>query len=303
MTDTVIVDASDDRGVSKVELYIDGALVGTDNTAPWRFIWNTEQWDDGDYSLQAKAYDAANHTGTSSTITVKIRNAFPFTFINNIYTPISITVQGVTLTAQPGDSATFNFSTNPRSVVYTATTSGKTSSGTAVGLTLTWGGSSNSIDVSQYTSYHLGLITSSSYFFLYIRNSGYTTLGPLYVNYGLNAQTKDNISIPQSSTSTYQIGYYRAYTNTQVRAYWSYPNTSSYSYWDQGTHFTFPFTTNQYVILTNTYPLSKVGGITGHNVGQTRDIPPQSVLELAGVASTTMPVHVAVKNVAVAEAR
>ncbi|HEY6951849.1 MAG TPA: Ig-like domain-containing protein, partial [Bacteroidota bacterium] len=253
LTDTVFVDAADDKGVTKVELYINGSLSSTDQSAPWRFIWETELWDDGNYTLMAKAYDAGGHVSTSAPVTMTIHNAFTFTFVNTVFTPISITVQGVTLTAQPGDSAIYEFTTNPRSVVYTASTSGKTTGGSTIGRTLNWGGSSYPIDVSLYSSYRLQLIVSSNYFFLYVKNTGYTTLGPLYVNYGLTDQTRDDISIPQSATNTYQIGYYRAYTNTQVRAYWAYPNTTTYSYWNQGTQFTLPFTANQAATLTNPY--------------------------------------------------
>ena len=82
-----------------------------------------------------------------------------------------------------------------------------------------------------------------------MQNTGAHTLSPIYVNYGLTDQTMDNISIPNNSV-LYNIGYYRAYSNTQVRGYWT--GTSTYAYWDQGTHFTFPGTNNQMVTFLNT---------------------------------------------------
>jgi hypothetical protein len=260
MTDTVFVDATDDRGVSKVELYINGALVGTDNSAPWRFIWETEQWDDGSYALQAKAYDAGGHVTTSSTVNISIVNAFPVTFINTVYTPINITILGATLTATSSDSAIFYLSTNPRSLVFTASTSGKTSSGTQVGLLISWGGTSNPVNVSAYTSVRVSLQASSTYFFMYMTNTGKTTLGPIYVNYGLSGQTRDNVSVPGDGVM-YSIGYYKAFTNTVVRAYWSYP-TTSYTSWTPS----FPFTVNQALDFMNAYPLSKVSGIDAGNL-------------------------------------
>ena len=258
MTDTVFVNASDDVGITKAELYINGSLSATDNAAPWRFIWDTEQWSDGTYSIQVKVYDGAGHTGTSPAVSVSIKNAFPATFINTVFTPITITVSSVVRTIQPGDSTTYTLTTNPRSLVFNASTSGKTSSNTQIGLLISWGGSLSSIDVSSMQSYRARLIISSSYFFLYMTNTGKTTLGPIYVNYGLTDQTTDNILIPGDGL-TYQTGYYKSFTNTQVRAFWSSPNASTYTFWNQGTHFTLPFTTNQSVVLSNTLPTSQMG--------------------------------------------
>lgn len=295
-TDTVFINASDDHGVSKVELYINGTLVGTDNAEPWRFIFDTEQLTDGSYTLQAKAYDTDNLTATSATVPITIENAFPVTFINTIFTPISITVQSVPATIQPGDSVTYTFTTNPGSLVYSAETSGKTSGGAQIGLKLIWGGASYPIDVSSYSYYRLRLIIGSSYFFLYMKNSGTKTLGPLDVNYGLTDQSRDNITI-STSTSTYQIGYYKAYTNTQVRAYW-YPSLTSYTYWNQGTHFSFPFTTNQYVTLLN---LSKTGG--GGSIGQGVAILSHGAFQPAQIVASVRAVQIPDDGSAVAAAR
>ncbi len=250
LVDTIYVDASDDKAVTKVELYINGSLVGTDQASPWRFIWDTEQWDDGDYEVHAKAYDAASHSATSTSVTMTIRNAFPVTFFNSTHTTMSVTAYNVTRSIAPNDSTIYTLSTNPRSLVFSATTSGKTSGGTVVGLVLAWGGSGNPIDVSTMTSASLNLQVSSTYFFMYISNSG-AALGPLYVNYGLTDQTVDNIYLPSDGVK-YSIGYYRAHSGAIVRAY-KYPSTTLYVYWTLA----FPFTVNQALWLNNT--LAKSG--------------------------------------------
>jgi subtilisin family serine protease len=54
---TVKVDASDDSGVSKVELYKNGVLFAVDSEAPYEFYWDTTADPDGVYVLAAKAYD------------------------------------------------------------------------------------------------------------------------------------------------------------------------------------------------------------------------------------------------------
>jgi hypothetical protein len=261
-TVTVLVSAVSAITITKVELYVNGTLSATDNSSPWSFSWNTQQAADGAYTLQAKAYDVAGHVGTSASISVTVSNtaAFSAKFVNTVYTPMSITVQGVTRTVQPDDSTTFAFTSNPQSLVYDASTSGATSGGTQIGKKLTWGGSSNPINVSGYTSVRLSLQASSTNFFMFMTNTGKTTLGPIYVNYGLSDQTRDNISIPGDGV-TYSIGYYNAHTNTVVRAYWSYP-TTSYSLWTPS----FPFTVNQAVNFTNTYPLTKVDGVNAGNL-------------------------------------
>jgi thermitase len=68
---TVTVSASDNRGVTKVELYVDGVLKETDTSAPWSFRVNTRQWAPGNHTLVAKAFDAAGNSSLSSAVTVR----------------------------------------------------------------------------------------------------------------------------------------------------------------------------------------------------------------------------------------
>jgi len=255
-TDTIFVNASDDFAVSKVELYLNGSLSNTDNAAPWGFIWDTETVSDGSYTLLVKAYDSRGQSGTSSSVSVTVKNAFPLTFHNTIYTPITVNVP--TFSAQiiqSSDSVTFMFAKNPGTFTFTASTSGKTTGGTQIGLLISWS-TSSPVDVSTVDSYHANLQFSSTYFFMYMKNTGKTTLGPVVVNYGLTDQRTENISVPGDGL-TYPIGYYKAYSNTVIRAYWAYPYATSYSYWQHGSQFTFPNTTNQALTCSNSLPLTK----------------------------------------------
>jgi hypothetical protein len=70
----VSVGASDNVGVTKVELYAGTALVGTDTTAPYSFSWDTTKVANAVYGLLAKAYDAAGNEGTSTTVNVAVSN-------------------------------------------------------------------------------------------------------------------------------------------------------------------------------------------------------------------------------------
>jgi len=71
---TVEVAASDDTGVTQVVLHANGQSVGSDSTAPYQFSWDSAQVADGDATLTAYAYDAANNTGISSGVTVNVDN-------------------------------------------------------------------------------------------------------------------------------------------------------------------------------------------------------------------------------------
>ena len=66
----VEVATSDDVGVRKGELYVDGALVATSTTAPFNLKWNSRKAKAGQHSLYSKAYDAAGNVGASQPITV-----------------------------------------------------------------------------------------------------------------------------------------------------------------------------------------------------------------------------------------
>jgi subtilisin len=72
--DTVIiaVDAQDNFGIQRVDLYIDGELKITDTSAPYRFTWYTAGYGDGrSHSIYVKAFDFAGNTNTQLiTVTV-----------------------------------------------------------------------------------------------------------------------------------------------------------------------------------------------------------------------------------------
>jgi subtilisin family serine protease len=69
--------ASDDVGVTRVEFFVDGVLKATDTAVPWSFAWDTTTAGNGSHDLSAKAYDAANNVGTSTTVTVTVTSPPP----------------------------------------------------------------------------------------------------------------------------------------------------------------------------------------------------------------------------------
>jgi chitinase len=73
-TITVSATASDNVGVSRVELLVDGTVRVTDTTSPYSFSWNTTTVANGTRSLQTRAFDAAGNSGTSAARSVTVSN-------------------------------------------------------------------------------------------------------------------------------------------------------------------------------------------------------------------------------------
>lgn len=73
-TTNVAVSASDNAGVARVELLLNGSLAATDSAAPYQFAWNTSGLANGAHTLQARAVDTSNNVGLSSTISLTVSN-------------------------------------------------------------------------------------------------------------------------------------------------------------------------------------------------------------------------------------
>lgn len=74
---TVVIKAtaSDNVGVTGVELLVDGAATGTaDTAAPYEFNFDTTKVADGAHTLTVRAYDAAGNKVTSAPVTVTVQN-------------------------------------------------------------------------------------------------------------------------------------------------------------------------------------------------------------------------------------
>ena len=75
--DSVVVEVtvSDNVGVDRVELYVDGKLVGICSNPPWRFVWQVG--DLSAHTIQARAYDREGNVGTSPIVSVISRVSPP----------------------------------------------------------------------------------------------------------------------------------------------------------------------------------------------------------------------------------
>jgi hypothetical protein len=75
-TVTLVANATDDKGVKQVQLFVDG--VGRSNVeavAPYEFLWDTREVPDGDHIFELTATDSIGQLGLSVKITAKIKNA------------------------------------------------------------------------------------------------------------------------------------------------------------------------------------------------------------------------------------
>jgi hypothetical protein len=75
----VTVDATDNTGVIRIELLVDGVVSGTNASPPASFSWDTTRSANGAHNLQARAYDAAGNIGASTLLAVTVQNPVPDT--------------------------------------------------------------------------------------------------------------------------------------------------------------------------------------------------------------------------------
>ena len=75
-TVTIQASANDNVGVASVSFYVDGALLGTDTSAPFSWQWNSSAASNGGHMIAAAARDAAGNVANSSA-PVTVDNAAP----------------------------------------------------------------------------------------------------------------------------------------------------------------------------------------------------------------------------------
>jgi len=73
----VAASATDNVGVTRVDLRVNGQTVASDTLAPFQFSWDSTKVPNGTATLTAVAYDAAGNTGTSAGVSVNVSNGAP----------------------------------------------------------------------------------------------------------------------------------------------------------------------------------------------------------------------------------
>lgn len=179
--------------------------------------------------VQLKAWSGTNGGATAS-----------ITFRNNSFTPVNITFGGVTKLIDVKATAVFTGRANT-SGMGEAVTFSKTTSGTQVGGKITW---SLSYAFPSNGNVNIDLNVPKDYFFLFVTNTSSQTINKVFVNFGLQSQTLDNLSLPGNSIK-YSVGYYRAWNNSNAR----FETGDGALYWEYGS-LPLSFLENQSVSLT-----------------------------------------------------
>ena len=69
------VGASDNQGIARVDLRVNGSVVASDTSAPYGFSWDSTRVANGAVTVTATAVDAAGNVGTSAAVTLTVANA------------------------------------------------------------------------------------------------------------------------------------------------------------------------------------------------------------------------------------
>ncbi len=72
---TVVVEATDNVGVSHVDLYVDGLFVSSDTVPPHEWSFDTSVLADGEHTISPVAYDAAGNSAQSDPVQVTVDNS------------------------------------------------------------------------------------------------------------------------------------------------------------------------------------------------------------------------------------
>jgi hypothetical protein len=166
---------------------------------------------------------------------------------NNTFTPITIAVNGIAATIPVGGSYAFSGvvgtdATGSASTSGAASKLGISTAGGILGLTIAWD-INNTFPASD--TQRVPLDVGSTYFFLRVANKSSLDVIDYYVNYGFNyGLFYLDATIPHDGV-TYDMGYYLAYTYSNVQVQLSNNNIKPKWY----AIYSLPFTSNQSVIV------------------------------------------------------
>ena len=91
---TITCMSSDNEGVEKVELWVNGVSTGViDNTEPYSLNWNTTTHEDGSFTIIVRSYDLSGNTTDSEPIILTVHN-----------TPTEVTLWGVVYSVEDTDT-------------------------------------------------------------------------------------------------------------------------------------------------------------------------------------------------------
>jgi len=155
-TTVIQATASDDKGVSKVEIYIDGAFSTSLINSPYTYQWNTLTAANGNHTITAKAYDTINQTNEAQ-VTVTVNNSImgvtpadnfsSFGYFGGPFTPPSISYT----VSNPGPHAIQWTLANTKNWLTLSSGSGTLAVGESVIVAVTINANANTLVAGTYT--------------------------------------------------------------------------------------------------------------------------------------------------------
>jgi hypothetical protein len=104
---TLSADATDNVAVDHVDFLVNGAVVGTDATAPYTTTWASSSVPDGTASVSARAIDTSANSATSTSVSVTVDNTPPDTTITSAPGALVASASASISFSSPDATATF----------------------------------------------------------------------------------------------------------------------------------------------------------------------------------------------------
>jgi len=237
----ITVDAFDNEGVERIELWVGGSLEGIDRDSPWEFDWNTRAVDNGARTFIVKAFDAAGNEAETQPIDIEVSNVATVTFIGGAESRVAVTLSGGTpgFSLRRGERLIYS-DPEQDSLSYEAVTGGFFPSRVEVG----WAGV---LDLRDGRNRDLRFDVSPSYaLFALDNNSTQEEVFTLVFEYANGEEVSVFTSVPTGERV--EMGYIPTDSLVEVHNY-SYLGQTT---WGAGTDFTLSSRVNQ--IVTLTYP-------------------------------------------------
>ena len=86
--------ATDNVGVTRVEFFRDGTVLGQDTTSPYSMSVNTTTVTNGSHTFGARAYDAAGNVGNATNVTATVSNTPPCAWLQPERHPVQLHCPG-----------------------------------------------------------------------------------------------------------------------------------------------------------------------------------------------------------------
>ena len=115
----VNVGASDNVGVTRVDLLVNGVAFASDSTSPYAFSWDSSKVPDGNATLVAQAFDSAGNSASSKPVVVTVANSVTTTTVDS--TPPIVKISNPANGAKVNGQVTINVTSSDNVAVASVT--------------------------------------------------------------------------------------------------------------------------------------------------------------------------------------